>query len=174
MSEINLLPKKEQSSKQTQRISTFITRVAIAVGFIVIAAAILGGGTLFFVNRDYQNAQNEYDQLFARVKDLEGTEFNLLLTKERLAKIAPFLEARTAYDAIDRYSEIVNTLPENAAFSSLELGSDISELTLTSTDSDTLATIMKSLQDINKYDLTIIDKLKFNQTQGFELSVQTN
>lgn len=174
MSEINLLPTNVKVDKQTQKSVTLITRIAIAAGFIVMLIAIIGGALLFILNSNLQKAKLEYEENLAAVKELEATELNLVLIKDRLSKIQPILDNRNQFSAFEQYNQLVNSLPTDAAFKAIHVSSDTSKLTITSPNSDAIASVIKSLEDPEKYQVAILDELNFNNIQGFELVLTTN
>lgn len=174
MPEINLLPTNVVVDKNTAKNVQLLTRIAIVFGVIILIEAIVGVSLLFIFNSNLNKAKAENETTLAAVKQLESVELNLVLVKDRLSKIQPILDSRAIYTALERYNSIVTGLPANSTFDGLQITSDANNLTISSPDSDSLASIVRSLSNSDLYTTSIIDNLDFNSSDGFVLTITTN
>lgn len=172
---INLLPSEKIESKETQKTVSLLTRVAIAVGTIVIIEGLAGAGLLLFFNSKLQNAQQKHDLTISQISSLEITEQELVLVKDRLGKIQTVVSDRGNFTTIDKFNTVINTLPTNiASVERIEISPGISKLTLVSTNSDELKNLVEQMSNSSEFSSSLIKTLNFSQGKGFEVQFDAN
>lgn len=172
---INLLPTEKKQSKDTQRSVQLLTRIAIAVGVIVIIEGIAGVAALYFLNTKLTQVQQKHDSTVAQISALEATEQGLVLVKDRLQKVQTVLADRATYTNLEKLNKVVNGLtPDTAKLDKIELTSSGSKLTLGSTNSNELKNLVNQMGDSSIFSSSVIRSLSFSPLSGFEIEFDAN
>ncbi len=140
------------------------------VGAIVLLVMLITAISLFVYFRIQENKINaNIEDLKVRISTLEKSEQQLVLTKDRLARIATIKLLPSVREDLTNFQEVTNLLANVSDSSLLEasIQSNKTDFSVTSKDSNALATFLEPISKLKKYKTMILAALGFSQTSGF-------
>jgi len=169
---INLLPKEFVPGKAVTKPLKVIRQVSylFLAGFAIIIA--LGFGSVYYYNNELKNVITEQDRLKNSIQSLQETEQQLILTKDRIAKIQSVLSTRSVEDKFSKQKIIIDNLPDKITLQSAEIRRDRSILDLQAINSRDLVNFIASVSSRTDFNQITMDGLNFNSFRGYTLSLQ--
>lgn len=155
-------PKTVKLLKTLNKISTVGTILLITMVIILISILVY-----FKIDSDKVNA--DIKSLKISITELESSEQKLILAKDRLDKIAIIKSLPSVREDIINFKNINSLISTASGSALLEATIDESktQLSITSVDSNSLASILAPLSNLTYLKNMILTSLGFGQTSGF-------
>jgi predicted PurR-regulated permease PerM len=172
MPKINLLPPDLVPKKSIIRISGILIKVvyaaiAIFLVFVITMVAIV------VINLTKTNSLKEQqDSLINSVKEYEETEMQMILAKDRMAKIKDIWSTQDIKSHLEKFEELIPLLSEGATIRTVKLSPAKSEITIEFTSSLLVTKFMGSLVTLDLYKKIILTNFSFNPNYGYRISFE--
>lgn len=172
MKRINLLPKELTISKSVQHVADKIKKVAYGSIAVFVSILLVGGGLYFYFNRNLQNLKEDQDRLKNNIQSLQKTEQQLIITKDRIAKVQTILGERDTENTFSKHKSIVDGLPSTISLESSSINRSDSSLVFEARDSQQLVTFMTSLLARSETLSVVLRSLNFNPLRGYTVDLE--
>ena len=166
---VNLLPKELAPSESVNKLGKVLNTFAAGVTGLFIVLAVAGGLTLYFFTARFNNLNQEQTDLKNSITNLQTSESQLILLKDRIGKIQTLLGSRVNEGLYTKQKEITNSLPSDMALERNEIGQGKSTIELVSNTSRSVTDLMSVI--LSKSDLSslIMQEMTFNPYQGYKI-----
>ena len=168
---LNLLPQNLQISKGLGSIlkTTKSLGVILIVVFIVFG---LGTGAFFVYSKiTLNNVQTNVEQLKSQVKAQEGSEQQLVLLKDRLAKIASLKSTPNATKNIINMDTLFKNMSPGSAANQLEVLPTKIGISMIIRSNEDLTTFIQNLKTNELFNLVNLTSLGYNMNAGYSVIV---
>lgn len=164
---LNLLPENFQVGKGVTKIVKMSKSLSV-ITMVVFMLFSLGLGAYFIFSKiTLDKSQKEVDQLKAQIKALEGSEQQLVLLKDRLAKISTIKSTPNALKNIVNFDSILANISSNSVIDEVNITSskiNTSYKLASNADFSTFISNLKNTQFFNNVDLL---STNFNPRDGY-------
>jgi len=171
-SNINLLPKDLGSNKKQSKSLALAKKISYGSIAIFVCVFAIGIGLNIFIFQNVSGIEKEQDELKQSITSLEETEYKLILTKDRIAKIQQILAARTAEEYYASQKELTDTLPETITVELLKIDGQKSLLQLNAVSSRDLVAFVETISSFENIHVVVMDELKFNPGKGYTIVLE--
>lgn len=170
MVEINLLPSELKPKGPVLKLSKTLKKLVIGGFAIFLFVAVLLTGAFLIVSNKLKASLLHQEELKSEIAAYQQTEQNLLLTKDRLAKIGLIYGTDTAREEVIILDEILGKLPGQAIFKEVNLLPDGAEITVLIRSSVDLTLFLRELKEgvYKKIELT---SFIFKNGEGYEVKL---
>lgn len=169
---INLLPKELTVSKGVQDITAKLTKYSYTAIFLFVLVLASGGAAFFYFRNKLANLEANRSTLETNIQSLQETEQQIILTKDRVAKLKVILDRRTNEETFNKHRSISDNLPESITIENSEIGSSKSEIAFAAKDSRQLVSFMSSLlARADKLNI-VMGSLSFDPFQGYNIVLE--
>lgn len=173
MPKINLLPPDLVPKKSIIRISGILIKVvyaAIAIFLVFVITMVV----IVVINLAKTNSlKDQQDSLINSVKEYEETEMQMILAKDRMAKIKDIWSTQDIKSHLEKFEELIPLLSEGATtIRTVKLSPAKSEITIESTSSLLVTKFMGSLVTLDLYKKIILTNFSFNPNYGYRISFE--
>lgn len=168
---LNLLPQDLKVSKGIGRVIkiTKSLNVILTVLFLISVIVVI---SLFVIGRlRLKSVLAEVEQLKVQVKALETSEQQLVLIKDRIAKISYARSYSNAKDNILNTSSLFSNLSNQVAVNSMNITPVKTDVSLTILSNDELTTFMNNLKNIDKFKSIDVYSFEYNKNIGYQVKV---
>lgn len=169
---INLLPKELSVSKTVVDLSAKIKKTAW--GFFVFFIFILASfsGAFYYFNNQLTNLEEEQNRLKTNIQSLQETEEQLIITKDRIAKVKTILDSRVNEERFKKHKLVVDNMKPTMELEASDLTSSNSNITLNALNSKELVSFMNVI--ISRADVlsVVMDSLSFNPFLGYSIDLE--
>lgn len=168
---LNLLPENLQISKG---VSSFLkTAKALSVILIVLfSVSCLVSGALLIVNKiNLDNTQKTVEQLKTQVKAQEVSEMQLVLLRDRLAKITTIKNYPTANKNIASVDSLFSNLSPNTILNQANISSNKIDISLVIRSNEDLSLFLKNIKDSTLFKTANVSSLGYNPIIGYTLAL---
>lgn len=168
---LNLLPENLQVSKgltdllKTARALSVISVVA----FLIFASGV--GGFFIFEKTNYDSTRTNVEFLKKQVKDQEASEQQLVLLKDRLAKIASIRGNPNASKNIENINTLFNNLSPNTTVNQANISPTKVDINLVIKSNDDLTTFIQNMKNTKLFNLVDMTSLGYSANSGFSAVV---
>ncbi len=166
---INLIPSELAVSPKTVRLTKLLNKITV-VGVIVLFLSILSAVSFFVYFRLQSTKISEnISTLKGKIIALESSEQKLVITKDRINKIAQiekFPSAKENIESFDVVQNLVGSVPEST-LAEASIQSSKTELSLLSKTSESLSSLLGPLSKLSNYKSMVLSSLGFSSTSGF-------
>ena len=169
---INLLPKDLTVSKDVQDVAVKLTQFSYFAIFIFILTIAIGASAFFYFSNKLKNLTTTQNTLTSNIQGLQETEEQIILTKDKVAKIKSILDARTNEQTFKKHKTVVDNLPETISVTESEIDSSNSEISFDAKDCRDLVSFMSSLLAQSNTLNIVMGNLSFNPFQGYSLTLE--
>jgi Tfp pilus assembly protein PilN len=168
---LNLLPENLQVSKGL--IKFLKTTKALGVIFIVIFIIFcLGIGGLFIFSKiSLTNIQAQVDQLKSEVVAQEESEQQLVLLKDRLAKISSIKNIPNASKNIVNLDSLFTDMSPDSIMNEANITSTKIDITLIARSNEDLSTFIKNLKSTTLFNFINLSSLGYSPKSGYSIAV---
>lgn len=169
---INLLPKEFTVSKEVSDASVKIKKYLwTSLGFYVVILAICGSFYYYF-QTTLTNLESDQVRLKTNIQSLQETEQQLILTKDRIAKIQTVLASRQNEEVFNKQKTVVDQMTDAMNIENSNITISNSLLTFTSRSSLQLVSFMSSIASKSETLGIVMDSMSFNPFTGYTLGLE--
>lgn len=166
---INLIPSEMAVPPQTVKAIKIVNKVT-TIGVIVLIVLIVGLTSFFvFASIEQKNLALEIEDSKLRIQELEKSEQQLILAKDRLGKIGTITNYPSVEDDILNFSDL-NSLISNASGSALveaNIQDAKTDISVNSKTAESLELFLSPVAKLTKFKSIILTSLGFGSTSGF-------
>ena len=171
MANINLLPPElEPKGKYLKLIKTLRRLAFISVSAFILLAAIMGV-FLFILGRQYSNALKTQEKLKSEIQALSQTEQQLILQKDRLAKIDVVLKISSARQEIEALASNSSLLPPGVKVKDVRIDSGIAEISFNSPDLNSISSLLAIIVNQTSYKKIELLHFEFKPLEGYIMTL---
>lgn len=166
---INLIPIELAVSPKTVKLTKTLSQITtIGVISLFLSIALVVAAFIFY-RLEANNLSQNIESLKTRITALESSEQKLVITKDRLNKIAIINDMPSIKGDIVDFQDVQNIITGVADSSLIEatIQSNKTEFSINSKDSSSLSNLMAPLSGLTKYKSLILTSLGFSSTAGF-------
>jgi len=169
---INLLPEDHVKDKKAKRISRIVRTgtLAILALFILIGGA--EAGILYYLSQQLDDLAQEQSNIKLSIANLESTEQNLVLIKDRVQKIQELLNNRPDEEIISKQKLITNALLTNLSVKSIVIRPPDYNIEITAASSLSVADLFQELSQKPGFDSLVLETTSFNPYEGYVLNLK--
>ncbi|HJY98867.1 MAG TPA: hypothetical protein VJ227_04080 [Patescibacteria group bacterium] len=168
---INLLPTELKLSKGTAQ-ALKVTRMlgVIALAVFLVFGFLLGG---FFVisSVELKNVNEANDSLKSQIRALQTSEAQMVVLKDRIAKIRAIEKLPSALDNFNNFEPILSDLPGTTEVSGLEIDSTEVETTMIFKTNADIKSFVERLTGTETFKSVDFDSFSFNPATGYTVSM---
>jgi len=168
---INLLPEDLTRGGGVDRLSKLLRKIASVGLFVFIILSAAGALVLFFLTRTLTDTTNKAQIAKENIRNLEGTEEQLILVRDRVIKINLLLEDRSNEPILNKQKEVLESLPSEILFSESKVEQEESSIELSSVSSIAIKDLMNTLKNLELKKLILIS-MNFNPIVGYQLTFE--
>jgi len=168
---LNLLPSNLQVSKG---LGSFLkaSRSLGVILIVIFAIFSLGIGGFFVLSKiTLGNLQTKVNQLTSQVKAQETSEQQLILLKDRLAKIASARNDPNAYKNITNVDSLFTNISPVSSMNQANISSSKIDISLVARSNEDLATFISNLKGTTLFNTVNLSSLSFSPKTGYALTV---
>jgi hypothetical protein len=168
---LNLLPQEFLVSKSLNSVLKTVRamNVILSVAFIIFA---LGVGGYFLISRNTLNStESKVDQLKTQVLAQESSEQQLILLKDRLAKISTVGSSQGTLKSIDNVDALLNGLSTNTSIEQMDAGSSKIDLSVIIKSNADLTKFMGNVADTNSFKSITLTSFGYSPLTGYALGL---
>lgn len=166
---INLIPIELAISPKTVKLTKLLNKITL-IGLITLFLSIVTIVSIFVYFRLQSTKISEsIADLKAQIIALESSEQKLVITKDRISKIAQIESFPSAKDNIEKFKSIedlINTVPDSN-LNEASIQSSKTELSFLSKTSSSLSQLLGPIVNFSNYKSMILTSLGFSSTLGF-------
>lgn len=165
---INLIPQEMAVPATAVKTAKLLNKIStVAVIILILLSLLIAGLFIYFSNQD-KTLTSKITSMKTKLTQLQSNEQKLILAKDRLTKIKNVQKAKSVNNEIGRFksfSEMV--IGSGSIITEANLNSKGTEVSLLSSDSNTLATVLKPLATLSGYKTIVLTSLGYNAGTGF-------
>ena len=168
---LNLLPQNLQVSKGLGK----VLKTAKALGVILVVAFVvfcLGIVALFIINKTtLTNTQASVDQLKTQVKAQETSEQQLILLKDRLAKIASIKSTPNASKSITNVDSLFANVSSASTMNEANITSSKMDISLIISSNDDLTSFIQNIKSTKLFNTINLPSFTYSANNGYSIAV---
>lgn len=166
---INLIPLELAVSPKTVKLTNILNKYGI-IGTIVLFVVIATSVSIFiYYKLQVTRITENIEILKTKIVALEASEQKLVITKDRLSKIALINSSPSIKEDIEKFQEIenlINSTPDSV-LTEASIQSTKTEFSVLSKDSSSLSIFLEPLSKLSKFKSMILTSLGYSSTSGF-------
>jgi|GEM_PF-2689908 len=171
---INLLPIDLVRGKEVGKLLSVLKASSIFLCALVLVVAIAGFAFVYLQKNDLTQVQTRRDTVRSEVLALEESEKQLVLLRDRLAKIEKIRSEDTSTPLFEAQKIILDNAPVEVTLGESDINAGTSSLTLVSQSIDPLRTLIANLES-SSYDRPLsISTFTLNALVGYKLVLLVN
>jgi hypothetical protein len=169
---INLLPEEQKSDKLTFHLAIIAKNLAVVLFVLLFISVAVIAGILITQNSNLSQIESHQQELIASIKNLEQTEKNLFLLKERLAKIKTLFDfPQSQKDLTVGIESLLGGDPE-IMVSEIEISPEKTSLLVRSTASGKAGDYLEGLLASDLYQEIKLTAFSYNPAAGYSLNLE--
>ncbi|RJR30411.1 hypothetical protein C4564_00325 [Candidatus Microgenomates bacterium] len=172
MAKFNLLPAEVAPSKEVTRATKILNSLAVFSSAAFIVLALAGGSAFVYFNSKLNSLKTSESSLKNNIQNLQATESQLVLLKDRLSKIQNIIASREKESTFAKHKLVAELLPEDVVFEGSDLELSNSTIKITSGDSLALEALIKNMLVQNTLTSLTLSDLNYNPFLGYELKFE--
>ena len=166
---VNLLPKELAPSESVTKLGKVLNTFALGLTGLFVVAAVAGGITLYLLNNRLNDLSSEQTGLKNSITNLQTSESQLILLKDRVGKIQTLLALRTGEALYDKQKGITNSLLPDMALTKNEISQGKSTIELSSNKSKSISDLMSIILSNTQLANLIMQEMTFNPYVGYKI-----
>ena len=166
---VNLLPKELAPSESVTKFGKVLNTFALGLTGLFVVTAVAGGVTLYLLNNKLSDLGREQIELKNSIKNLQTSESQLILLKDRIGKIQSLLSDRTNEVLYDKQKGITGSLPADMALSKNEISHGKATIELGSNRSKSIIDLMSIILSNSELSTLTMQEMTFNPYQGYKI-----
>jgi len=111
---INLLPQAGSLNTTIAKMGRRLTRMAVVCFIFFLVFGSLGVGYLFITSGDLTKINDQNNTYKSNIKSLQEAEQNLVLVRDRVAKVKTILNDVSFEEKLDKVQRMLDTLPSKS------------------------------------------------------------
>ena len=168
-SNLNLLPQDLRVSKGVGGIVKVIKSLNVILAVLFLISALIVVALFVIGSLRLNSVLSEVDQLKSQVKAQETSEQQLVLIKDRLAKISYARGYANAKDSLQNASLLLNNMTGGVTVNSMNITSVKTDLSLTILSNDELSILMDNLKNSDKFKSIDVYSFEYNKNIGYQI-----
>lgn len=172
---INLLPTDVLASEKSQKVAKQVRKILYIFLGTFITASVISGIFLIYFEINLRKNTSLFDNLNTEVSNLENTERDLILGKDRLTKIKTILDGRLTEYSLSNLQFVSEAIPENINIDEIKIDKgDLLTVSFQSQSSVAIQDFISSLSNLESIQILNIDEFSFNPEIGYvgKISIQ--
>lgn len=166
---INLIPTEMAVPARAVKLAALVSKISIVLVILLILISLGFAVSVFFLSQESAKVANSVDALKLKISELEQNEQKLVLAKDRIEKITIVKKASSVNDEVTKYKAFSNLLltATGSTVSEANISSKGTEVVVVSTDSSSLASLLRPLAELSNYKNIVISSLGYSSATGF-------
>lgn len=166
---INLIPTEMAVPARAVKLAALINKISTVMVIILILSSLGFGASVFLLNQESNKVVRAVEALKLKISELEQNEQKLVLAKDRIEKITAIKKSKSVNDEVTRYKAFSGLLLSStgSSISEANISSKGTEVVVVSSDSSSLASLLRPLVDLANYKNIVISSLGYNPGTGF-------
>ncbi|KKS77642.1 MAG: hypothetical protein UV74_C0013G0169 [Candidatus Woesebacteria bacterium GW2011_GWB1_43_14] len=165
---IDLLPSELRADTKVVGYARNLRLVAMIVvvgSFFIFLGGVLA---LYLRSRTLSELETERKALENEVTNLEATEQQLVLVRDRIQKIKEVLDSRNNEELITNQAQLVNSFSEGLKFESAEIDPENSQLGVIAVSSREMSNLFDKLSSNRVFQAIVVEELGFSPVLGYQ------
>jgi len=172
---INLLPTDVLASEKSTKLAKQVKK--LVYGFLVtfITISFISGSFLIYFEVNLKRNTTKFDNLNNEISSLESTERDLILGRDRLAKIQSLMEGRLTEYPLSNLQFVSEAITENVNIDEIKIDKgDLLTITFQSENPTAIKEFISKLSDLESIQILNIEEFSFNPEIGYlgKISIQ--
>jgi hypothetical protein len=166
---INLIPIEMAISPKTVKLTKSLNKIMI-VGTIFLFLSIISVVSIFvYFKLQSTKITESIEGLKLKIIDLEGSEQKLVITKDRLNKIALVENLPSVKDDIVKFKDVINVVNSapDSTLAEANIQNSKTEFSVNSKSSDSLSFFLGPLSKLTTFKNLVLLSLGYSSTSGF-------
>lgn len=164
---LNLLPENLQVSKGVSKVIKVSKPLSIVSAVIFMIFSLALGAYFIFSKITLDKSQKEVDQLKAQIKAMEDSEQQLILLKDRLAKISTIKNTPNALKNIMNFDSVLANISPNSVIDEVNITSDKVNTSYKLTSNADFTTFINNLKNTEFFNYVDLLSTNFNPNDGY-------
>ncbi len=174
MSQINLLPLDLSPNRKVVKLAVSLQKVNVVLMSIFLIALIFAVGIIVYLRTQITGSLNNQQQLTRNIQNLEATEQQLFLTKDRIAKIQTIVADSGKIKAYEEIDKILSSLPGNVIPYNVEVDVSRTQFSVLSKDSLAMAEFLNLLVTNGSYKKLKLNSFIYSPTRGYLIAMESS
>ncbi len=173
---INLIPADLAVSPKTVKLTNLLSKVTIIGASFLFISLIAAVSVFVYFKLQSTKVSESIDNLKTQIIALESSEQKLVITKDRLNKIALVEKLPSVKEDIVKFkdvSNVVNFAPDSSLVEA-NIQTTKTEFSVASKSTDSLSSFLAPLTKLTTYKNMILSSLGYSSTSGFITDVIIN
>ena len=167
MAEINLLTKRLAPAGSVVKLVKGMKIFAV-VGTAFFFVAIVAMVAIFITDSTLlEKSINNEETLKRSIKDMETTEIEYTVVKDRIEGIKTIFDAGNVVDDLENLLALTNTIPEETEISNAEINKMSTRLSFSSPSSSILVETFAKVVSTDRYKSIILETFSYNPDKGY-------
>ena len=132
----------------------------------------LGVGYLFITSGDLTKINDKNNTYKSNIKSLQEAEQNLVLVRDRVAKVKTILNDVSFEEKLDKVQRMLDTLPSKSQPDALEVNSTKSKILLKFDSLSGLSSFLKGLISGDDWDFINLDTLELSGAGNYKIELE--
>lgn len=168
---LNLLPVDLQIGKGFSKVIKTIKSLNVILLVFFLVFAVGGGGYIIWRRVVFNSTNKNVNDLKLQLKNLELSEMQFVLLKDRVSKIYKIKSFPNAGLSLNNFNSISAGLSDNTIFDSLSISSSKTDLSVRVVNNIDLTDLLKNISSYNKYKFVDLYSFDFNPGVGYTLKL---
>jgi len=168
---LNLLPQNLQISKSLGKVLK-TTKALGVISIVVFIISALGVGAFFIYSKiTLTNLQTEVTKLKSQVKAMESSEQQLVLLKDRLAKITSIKSAPNATKNITNVDTLFVGLSPSSMMEMANISSNKMDISMSIASNEDISLFLKNIKDTDIFSKVDLSTFGYSPGVGYSIDV---
>lgn len=166
---INLIPSEMAVPPKAVKVVRIITKISTFGAILLFLLVISAVAAFLYFKIENDKTLAAVDSLKAEIIKLEASEQRLVLTKDRLTKIAAIKKSPSIESDLNNFKEVsslVTSVPDSSLIE-VNIQPLKTEFAVTSSNSTSLASFLEPLSKLTTFKNLVLTSLGFAQSSGF-------
>jgi hypothetical protein len=166
-SNINLLPAEVQQKSRVKRLSSYFAKLTTLLAGLLIVLGVGMGIYMIVLSLQLSGVRGSISELENSLKALAKTQSQYVLVRDRVDKIKPLVEKKSAADNGTLFRNLLSKLPSDIKISEVQIESEKMEFTFSTKDSSNLIGVFSAVSGDSSLGQVLLTNFNYGSQLGY-------